>query len=378
MKPPNRASQLKPYFIAAAAVVAATLARISIAPMVGQTIPFVSYLTSAVLVAWWGGFGPAAFAIFLSCIAGAHYVLNAPWLDLFPRSGPVRPTVLGFVVVSGAISWLIDFQHKLLRRARTAEQSAAIISAENALLLQEAQLAQKALKQTNEELQLSNNDLETFVYSASHDLREPLRGMSISAQLIEQDWLDHLSPDAAQLLQQILSGTRRMDALIQDLLVYTRATVSEEQPAKMDCAEVLAEAMDDLRVSIAEAGATISHGLLPVISVRRSSLALVFQNLLENAIKYRSGEAPVIRVEAAERDGFWVFSVDDNGIGVDPQYWERIFGVFKRLHSYAQYPGSGIGLATCRRMARHWGGDIWLEHSAAGEGSTFCFSIPRG
>jgi signal transduction histidine kinase len=369
---------LKPYWIAAVAVVAATLVRLAINPLVGQNIPFVSYLTATVLIAWWSGFGPAVFATILSCVAGAHYVFGAPWqLELFPGGGPVGPSVVGFAAVSIAISWLIDFQHKLLRRARKAEKSAAIVSAENARLLQEARRAQQELKQTNEELRLANHDLETFVYSASHDLREPLRGMSIAAQLIEQDGNERLSPEAAQMLQQILGGTRRMDALIQDLLVYTRAAGTEEEMASVDCALVLAEAMDALRVSIAEAGAIISYGALPVIPIRRSSLALVFQNLLSNAIKYRSEHVPVLRVEAMQRDGFWIFSVDDNGIGVESQYWERIFGVFKRLHSYHKYPGSGIGLATCRRLVRHWGGDIWLEHSAPDEGSTFCFSIPR-
>jgi light-regulated signal transduction histidine kinase (bacteriophytochrome) len=127
---------------------------------------------------------------------------------------------------------------------------------------------------------------------------------------------------------------------------------------------------------IVESEATITHCPLPTIPVQKMHLGLVLQNLISNAIRYRSEAAPAIRVEAIERGKFWVFSVADNGIGIEPQYSDLIFGVFKRLHSYDRHPGSGIGLATCRRIVAQWGGEVWLESSAPGMGSTFCFSIP--
>ena len=178
-------------------------------------------------------------------------------------------------------------------------------------------------------------------------------------------------------LASIRTGARRMSALIQDLLAYTRATKFEEgPPPNVDSEQVLTGVLEDLRAALEEAGATVVAGEMPAAAIHSTRLAHLFQNLISNAIKYRSKEAPRVQVAGYDRDGWCVFSVEDNGIGIEPQFAEQIFGLFKRLHGRDEYPGSGIGLAICQRIVEQYGGRIWLEQSVPGRGSTFCFSIP--
>jgi light-regulated signal transduction histidine kinase (bacteriophytochrome) len=253
----------------------------------------------------------------------------------------------------------------------------AAIAMDNARLFEQAQWMQTELKRSNEELRRANQDLEVFAYSASHDLQEPLRTISISAQLIEERWEKRLEGQDAMFLANILTASNRMSALIEDLLAYAGVTKYEEGPApRVDAAHVLSSVLEGLRAAIEETGATVTVGALPMVAIHASRLAQVFQNLIGNAIKYRSKEVPRVHIAAVERDGWSVFSVADNGIGIKPQYAEQIFGLFKRLHSREEYPGSGIGLAICQRIVEQYGGRIWLERSAPGGGSTFCFSIP--
>jgi PAS domain S-box-containing protein len=253
----------------------------------------------------------------------------------------------------------------------------AAIAMDNARLFEQAQWMQTELKRSNEELRRANQDLEVFAYSASHDLQEPLRTISISAQLIEERWEQRLEGQDAMFLANILTASNRMSALIEDLLAYAGVTKYEEGPApRVDAATVLASVLEGLQAAIEETGATVTVGELPMVAIHASRLAQVFQNLIGNAIKYRSKEVPRVHIAADERDGWCVFSVADNGIGIKPQYAEQIFGLFKRLHGRDEYPGSGIGLAICQRVVEQYGGRIWLERSAPGGGSTFCFSIP--
>ena len=178
-------------------------------------------------------------------------------------------------------------------------------------------------------------------------------------------------------LGNILTASRRMSVLIEDLLAYTRATKYEEGPAsKVDSARVLATVLETLRVPIEEAAATVTAAELPIVAIHECRLAQLFQNLISNALKYRSKEVPRVHVTAAERDGWCVFSVVDNGIGIDERFADQIFGLFKRLHGRDEYPGSGIGLAICQRIVEQYGGRIWLEKSVPGGGSTFSFALP--
>ena len=259
--------------------------------------------------------------------------------------------------------------------AGIAAQSA--IAMDNARLFEQGQWVQTELKRSNEELRRANQDLEIFAYSASHDLQEPLRTISMSAQIIERNWSQRLQGDESAFLRNILNASNRMIVLVGDLLAYTKATKYEEgPPPNVNSARVLADVLESMGGLIAEAGAIVTAGELPTVAIHESRLAQLFQNLISNAIKYRGEKVSRVDIAADERNGWCTFSVADNGIGIEPQYADRIFGLFKRLHGRDEYPGSGIGLAICQRVVEQYGGRIWLERSVPGEGSTFCFSLP--
>jgi len=229
----------------------------------------------------------------------------------------------------------------------------------------------------DQDLRRANQDLETFAYSVSHDLQEPLRTIITSAQLLKRSCGNRLQPNEAGLLARILTAADRMLALSRDLRTYTEVTKQEEgPPPAIDSANVLAGVLEMLGAPIEAAGAIVTSTPLPLISMQESRLAEVFQNLISNAIKYKSSAPPRIHISASVQDGWCVFSVSDNGIGIEPQFSQQIFGPFKRLHGRDQYPGSGLGLAICQRIVQQYDGRIWLEKSIPGEGSTFCFAVP--
>ncbi len=225
------------------------------------------------------------------------------------------------------------------------------------------------------DLERSNRDLQQFAYVASHDLQEPLRMVGSYVRLLEQDYGQHLGEEAGQWIRYAAEGADRMKLLLKDLLEYSRAG-SESKPGEIsDCAGVLEDAVANLRTAIAESGAEVVWDELPVVIADGVQLAQLFQNLIGNAVKFRGTEAPRIRVEALRQDGMWLFSVRDNGLGIEERHAERIFTIFQRLHSREEYPGSGIGLAICRKIVDRHGGRIWVE-SRPGEGSTFYFTWP--
>jgi PAS domain S-box-containing protein len=227
-----------------------------------------------------------------------------------------------------------------------------------------------------EKLARSNQELEQFAYVASHDLREPLRMVTSFSQLLEKRYKGRLDADAGEFIQYIVDGATRMDILIKDLLEYSRIT-SRAQPFELvDMNGVVRDVKKNLAVMIRENQARISTDILPIITADRSQMIQVIQNLVANAITYRSEEPPDIRVTADQRGGTTIFSVRDNGIGIDPEYHEKIFEIFQRLHSRDRYQGTGIGLAICRRIIERHDGQIWVE-SEEGKGSTFYFTIPE-
>ena len=304
-----------------------------------------------------------------------------------PPDLPVR-SYLGAPVVarSGEVLGGLFFGHSMAGRFTVSHDAIiagiaaqAAIAIDNARLFEQARWAQTELKRSNEELRRVNRDLEVFAYSASHDLQEPLRTIAISAELIARTGQWSEDTENHTLLGNILTATRRMRALTQDLLAYATATKYEEgQAPSVDAGRVLADVAESLRGLIEEAGASVTAGALPAVGIHEGRLAQLFQNLIGNAIKYRdtSKAIPSVHITAEDRDGWCVFSVVDNGIGIEPQYAEQIFGLFKRLHGRDEYPGSGIGLAICQRVVEQYGGRIWLERSSPAEGSTFCFSLP--
>jgi PAS domain S-box-containing protein len=231
-------------------------------------------------------------------------------------------------------------------------------------------------KRVQSELQRANDDLEQFAFSASHDLQEPLRSINIYSELLATRHSETLNEDAKRFLAHVRNGATRMELLVRDLLTYTQVTKMEQPAETADANQALSSALDNLEGAISETGAKISAASLPSLPVHEMHLQQIFQNLIGNAIKYRSPERPpIVHVAAERQNGRWIFAVSDNGIGIDPEYKENIFGLFKRLHSSDEYSGTGIGLAICRRIVDRYHGQIWVE-SEPGRGSTFRFSLP--
>ncbi len=234
--------------------------------------------------------------------------------------------------------------------------------------------AETALAQANDDLRRANADLEQFGYSASHDLQEPLRAVTIYSELLSKRYGEKLDGQALEILGFLRSGASRMQMLVRDLLAYTQVR-NVEEPEESAAMQILADTLENLENAIGESSAQITHGALPAVKVHKVHLQQLLQNLIGNALKYRSERPPLIHVAAEKRSGQWLFSVQDNGIGIDAEYKERIFGLFKRLHSGDEYSGTGIGLAICKRIVERYGGRIWVE-SIPGEGSTFYFTLP--
>jgi light-regulated signal transduction histidine kinase (bacteriophytochrome) len=233
-----------------------------------------------------------------------------------------------------------------------------------------------ARKHAEAELLRANQDLEQFAYSASHDLQEPLRSVKIYSELLAQELGEKLEGDTREFLGFVTSGATRMEMLVRDLLAYTQAGQAERPETPEDTTAALNCALANLDGAIRESGAQVISEQLPALRVHSTQLQQLFQNLVGNAIKYRRPETqPEIHV-TVRRDGeMWLFSVSDNGLGIEAEYKERIFGLFKRLHTGDEYSGTGIGLAICQRIVERYHGRIWVE-SEPGKGSTFHFTLP--
>jgi signal transduction histidine kinase len=243
--------------------------------------------------------------------------------------------------------------------------------------LEAVQRAQDAIEAQAAELSRSNAELEQFAYVASHDLQEPLRKVTSFCQMLERRYAGQLDERADQYIGFAVDGAKRMQILINDLLAFSRVGRMGREPELVDADDLVAVARANLAAGIEDTGAEIEvEGDLPVVLGERSLLVLVFQNLIGNGIKFRGERRPHVRVSAEREDGFWRFTVADNGIGIDPEYGERIFVIFQRLHTKDAYSGTGIGLAMCRKVIEHHGGRIWLEPSSNGSGATFRFTLP--
>lgn len=235
--------------------------------------------------------------------------------------------------------------------------------------------AQQALAKRTQDLARSNAELEQFAYVASHDLQEPLRMVASYTQLLARRYQGKLDQDANDFIGYAVDGANRMQRLINDLLAFSRVGTRGKPFEPTDCNAVLKDVLDNLQMSIEESGATITCDDLPTVAADESQLSQLFQNLIVNSIKFRSEQAPNIHISAQRRENDWQFSVRDNGIGIAPEYFDRIFVIFQRLHARGEYPGTGIGLAVCKRIVERHNGHIWVE-SEPGQGATFNFTLP--
>jgi len=246
---------------------------------------------------------------------------------------------------------------------------------ERKIAMEEKEWAQAEFRKIAADLARSNQELERFAYVASHDLQEPLRMVSNFVQLLARRYQGRLDADADDFIRFVVDGVKRMKNLIDGLLEYSRAGREGEQLVPTDCGEALNQALENLRVTIQESNASITRDPLPTVLSESVQLTELFQNLIGNAMKFHNHQCPRVHIGVQCHGGEWIFSVRDNGIGIDPKYTERIFDVFQRLHSAHKYPGTGIGLAICKKIVQRHGGRIWVE-SQPGQGATFYFTIP--
>jgi light-regulated signal transduction histidine kinase (bacteriophytochrome) len=276
--------------------------------------------------------------------------------------------------------------HNAVLENDTGEIIATLSSGED---ITDRKRAEEKLIQKTAELERSNAELEQFASVVSHDLKEPLVSLGGFAEILREKYEDKLDAKAQTLISRIINGSLRMENLIKDLLAYAKVNSAEKSFRPVSCNAVLALAISNLRRTIGESGAVITSDDLPSVEGEETQLIQLFQNLIGNAIKYRKDQPPQVHVSARSlgdadvnsRDKLahsgtgWLFSVSDNGIGIDPAYYERIFQIFYRLHQGDQYPGTGIGLAVCKKIVERHGGRIWVE-SELDRGATFFFILP--
>ena len=236
---------------------------------------------------------------------------------------------------------------------------------------------QEELIDAMEKIQKSNHDLEQFAYVASHDLQEPLRMISSFLQLLQRRYEGQLDSDADEFIGYAVDGAQRMQNLINDLLDYSRVTTKGNKFEQVNMKEPLENALTNLKLYIKENNAIIiPNNSFPTINGDYSQMTQLFQNIIGNAIKYRSSEPPKIHISATNKDNDWLFSIKDNGLGMDPKYSDKVFKIFRRLHTNSEYEGTGVGLAITKRIIERHNGQIWVE-SEPGNGSTFYFTIPK-
>lgn len=271
---------------------------------------------------------------------------------------------------------LLDKEQQLTEKLQDSNEKLKFTTEKLQITNKELIIAQNSLKDLVNKLLISNKELEQFAYIASHDLQEPLRMVSCFTQLLERRYKSQLDSDADDYIHFIVEGAQRMKNLIDDLLAFSRLTteVKEYEAILMD--KILEDVLTNLKASISETNAKIIYKSLPTIIGDPNQIIQLFQNLIGNAIKFHGNKSPQIVISKQEFVDYWLFSVSDNGIGINPKYQEQIFSIFKRLHTREEYEGTGMGLSICKRIVERHGGKIWVD-SELGNGSTFNFTISR-
>lgn len=354
------------WVLAALLALTAFLIRLALVPVLGTKAPYLTFFLAALASAALSGFWPGISTAILGAVLAGFVVPLKGWGHLYD---PDDPTVLvRFLIASGFASWVCDILIAARERARTAEhQLRESIS--------KLRAAEEDLKRQAEELTRSNRDLEQFAFVASHDMQEPLRAVNIYTQMLIQKTNAANSPELTQFAGFIHDGVARLQRLIGDLLQYSRVIHGDGELATLDTYAAASEAILAYRDLVEKSGAVIQIDPLPAVIAGEAHVIQIFQNLISNAIKYRrEGVVPLIRISANRENGLAKFSVSDNGIGIEPEYAEKVFRLFARLHGN-RYEGSGLGLAICQRIVERYGGQINVE-SRVGEGSTFFFTLP--
>ena len=287
----------------------------------------------------------------------------------------------------GAVDYLLKpfspgiLRHKvsvlveLFQKTAEVKRLNAELKATNGLLEKRVVERTATLELRGADLTRSNQELAQFAAVASHDLQEPLRTLSTYLQLVRENNLAKFNAEDKGFMEVVLDSAKRMRQLINDLLAFSQVGQGDRSILKVDCALVVDKILGLLKKVIDDSGAKIKIGKLPTLTAEPVMLGQVFQNLIENALKFHTQAPPVVEVNAHEADGMWIFSVKDNGIGISPEYFEKVFKLFQRLHTRDDYPGTGLGLSICKKAVERQGGKIWVE-SAPGLGACFSFSIP--
>jgi light-regulated signal transduction histidine kinase (bacteriophytochrome) len=279
-------------------------------------------------------------------------------------------TGIAWVLAAVAACLLVLSTVLAIRLRRTGSRITGVVAAAQTGSTELSELAARTA-----DLQRSNAELEQFAYLASHDLQEPLRKVASFCQLLQRRYAGKLDARADQYIEFAVDGALRMQALINDLLAFSRVGQTAAQPSLVSSDAALARARENLAQDLEKSGATIEAGHLPLVMAELPLLTAVFQNLLSNALKFGGAASPRIVVSARPDGRFQVFSFTDHGIGIEPQDAERIFVLFQRLNERSAYPGTGVGLAMCRKIIEYFGGRIWLD-TATAEGTRFCFTLP--
>ncbi|MEO3888114.1 ATP-binding protein [Nonomuraea sp. B5E05] len=302
------------------------------------------------------------FAVLLACGIGLAFIVRHFVLNPIDRLTTQVRTVAGG-----------DFDHVLHvdRPAELAELAGHVDSMRDRIVA-----AWRVAADQSEELRRSNGELEQFAYVASHDLQEPLRKVAGFTQMLEQRYGTQLDDRAKQYIHYAVDGAKRMQLLINDLLDFSRVGRVTREKTAVESGVALDAALENLSAMIEDTGATVTRDELPLVTGNRMQLTRLFQNLVENAVKFRAEEPPRVHIGAERSGDMWEFSCSDNGIGVEAKYADRIFLIFQRLHPRDVYPGTGIGLAVCRKIVEYHGGRLWLDGDTGNGGTTFRWTLP--